>query len=128
MKYVVIFLSIFLVACVSTAKKLNAVSVGMTKAQVIDALGVPDETSGANNVEYLVYELRKAPGAATQTACGVGGVYTLGLAYLIKGCRYSDNDYFVHLQDGKVIAYGRIGDLNVTQKAEEAAIKQPAGE
>lgn len=133
MKYVVIFLSILLAACANTARNLNAVSVGMTKADVINVLGDPDETRAAEGIEYLIYELRKAPSAGAQTACGVAGVYTLGLAYLFKDCQYSDNDYFVQLKGGKVMAYGRIGDFNSTQKPEatinvNTTVNKPSGE
>lgn len=104
--------------CSSSAKKLNQVSVGMSKAEVMEVLGDPNETRASEGVEYLMYELRKAPGGGTQTACAVGGVATWGLAYLFKGCQYSDDDYFVQLRDGRVNAYGRIGDFNSTQNPE----------
>lgn len=60
----------------------------------------------------MIYELRTTPGAGAQTGCGVAGVYTLGLAYLFDDCQYSDNDYFVQFNEGKVSLYGRIGDFS----------------
>lgn len=104
--------------CVNTAKKLNHLSLGMTKPEVMEILGEPDETAAAHGVEYMLYELRSAPGAGTQTACGVGGLYTLGLIYLAKDCQYSDKAYFVQLREGKVSAYGKPGDFDSTQKPE----------
>jgi len=107
-----------LIGCASTAKNLNDVSLGMTKSDVVSILGEPSETRASDGVEYMIYTLRTAPSPGTQTTCGVAGVYTLGLVYLADGCQYSDGDYFVQIQGGKVEAYGRIGDFGSTQKPE----------
>lgn len=117
-KLIVLIFSLTALGCSSTAKKLNEVSVGMSKKEVMEALGDPDETRASEGVEYLMYELRKAPGGGTQTACASVGVLTWGLPYLFKGCQYSDDDYFVQLKDGRVFAYGRVGDFNSTQTPE----------
>jgi hypothetical protein len=91
----------------------------MSKPEVISILGEPSETRASEGIEYMIYTLRTAPGAGTQTSCGVAGVYTLGLAYLAKGCQYSDSDYFVQFKENKVTAYGRIGDFNSTKNPEK---------
>lgn len=90
-------------------------SIGMSKPEVVELLGQPKETKAASGVEYMMYELRDAPGAATQTGCGVAGVYTIGLAYAFEGCQYEDELYFVRLIEGNVEAYGRQGDFDSTK-------------
>ena len=113
------FSTIFLISsCVSTAKNLNHISVGMTKAEVMTILGEPRDTRASEGVEYMIYKLRHAPSAGVQATCAGTGVYTLGFVYMLKGCQYSDDDYFVQLREGKVTAYGRIGDFDSTQKPE----------
>jgi hypothetical protein len=103
----------------STVQNLNSVSVGMSKAEVIQTMGTPEETRAAEGTEYLIYKLRRAPSSGTQTGCATAGLFTYGLAYLVaESCRYQDNDYFVQLNDGKVTAYGKIGDFNSTAKPE----------
>lgn len=107
-----------LVGCANTAGRLNDVSVGMSKQEVRSTLGDPDETRAENGREFLMYRLTSSPGGATQAACGVGAVYTLGLAYVIPGCQYRHNDYFVLLESGRVVSYGRMGDFGTLAKPE----------
>ncbi|MGA8147289.1 MAG: hypothetical protein WB870_06905 [Gallionellaceae bacterium] len=111
MKFSILFLVIFLIGCANTAKNLNDLSIGMDKDVVIHLLGEPRETRVSDGVEYMIYNLRTAPSADAQAGCGAAGVVTFGLAYLYKGCRISNDDYFIQLKQGNVTAYGRIGDF-----------------
>jgi outer membrane protein assembly factor BamE (lipoprotein component of BamABCDE complex) len=78
----------FLIGCVSSASKLNRVSLGMSKPEVIRAMGTPKSTSAGPGAEYLIYVF---------DASRVDGM--------------SPEDYYVRLTDGKVQAYGRVRDL-----------------
>ncbi len=121
MRMKILILVIFLVGCVNTAKNMDYVFVGMSREGVIIALGEPTDTRTSDGVEYMYYRLRTAPIAEVQGGCGAAGVATLGLAYLYKGCRYSDDDYFIQLKEGKVAAYGRMQDAKSTQDPGAAA-------
>jgi len=77
---------------------MNKLSLGMTKSQVIEAMGNPDSTSAQGGAEYLKYNLwrdfwDRRPGD------------------------YSDG-YFVRLMNGKVESYGRMGDFDSTKVPE----------
>ncbi|MFZ0134723.1 MAG: hypothetical protein WAK95_19465 [Desulfobacterales bacterium] len=78
---------VLLLGCAGSAKKMNNLQVGMTRADVIEALGPPDSTSANLYVEYLKYG-----------ACAEGLFST---------------PYYVRLQDGIVTAYGRYGDFGL---------------
>ena len=69
------------------ASNMNHVSLGMTRDQVIGALGAPSSTSAINNMEYLKYQL-------------------------CSDWIFPDR-YYVRLADGKVDAFGRVGDFNL---------------
>lgn len=85
--------TILLFGC-ATAGRMNQVSLGMTKGQVVSVLGSPESTSATGDVEYLIYRLsRKDPN---------GSVVPVR------------EDYFVRLRAGKVDAYGQKGDFNST--------------
>ncbi len=77
---------LLLMGCAS-ASKLNAVQLGMTKDQVVSAIGSPSSTSEMDNTQYLKYQL-----------CS-DWIFT--------------DRYYVRLTDGKVDAYGRVGDFNL---------------
>ena len=90
---VTLLLVVILSSGCATPQKMNDLSIGMTKGQVIELLGQPHSTSGKGNVQYLNYRL------------------------------YDINDppeqpYFVCLVDGKVESYGRLGDLDSTKPPE----------
>jgi hypothetical protein len=78
--------ALLLLSC-ATASKLNSVQLGMTRAQVIDAIGTPGSTSEMGNTQYLKYQL-----------CS-DWIFT--------------DRYYVRLTDGKVDAFGRVGDFNL---------------
>ena len=84
--------------CAGTPK-MNRLSVGMTKGEVISVMGrEPDSTSAQGGVEYMSYLLwrdfwDRRPGD------------------------YSDR-FFVRLINGKVESYGKIGDFDSTKVPE----------
>jgi hypothetical protein len=50
-----LLLLLLLAACVGTSDRLNRVSLGMTKAEVISVMGEPDSTAANASAEYLIY-------------------------------------------------------------------------
>jgi len=77
----------FLFGCAGSSKKMNTLKLGMSKQDVVAAIGSPDSTSAAGDIEYLRYRLNS------------GG--------------FSADEYYVKLLHGKVNAYGKRGDLNI---------------
>ena len=69
------------------ASKMNDVRLGMTREEVVGAVGTPSSTSEMGNTTYLKYQL-----------CS-DWIFT--------------DRYFVRLTDGKVDAFGRVGDFNL---------------
>ena len=56
MKYLILALTmIFLASCTGTSYKMNDLSIGMTKEDVISALGKPVSVSAKDGTEYLNY-------------------------------------------------------------------------
>jgi ABC-type phosphate/phosphonate transport system substrate-binding protein len=86
-RIVTIGLALMLLMGCASASKMNAVQLGMTKDQVIGAIGDPSSTSQMGNTQYLKYQL-----------C-TDWIFT--------------DRYFVQLTDGKVDAFGRVGDFNL---------------
>jgi len=78
--------ALLLLGCAS-ASKLNSVSLGMTRDQVVGAIGEPSSTSEMGNTQYLKYQL-------------------------FSDWIFTDR-YYVRLTDGKVDAFGRVGDFNL---------------
>jgi hypothetical protein len=78
--------ALLLMGCAG-ASKLNSVRLGMTKDQVISAVGSPSSTSEMGNTQYLKYQL-----------CS-DWIFT--------------DRYYVRLTDGQVDAFGRVGDFNL---------------
>ena len=51
-----LILVVFLAGCATTPEKMNRLSVGMTKSEVLDAMGKPSSTaSPGKGVEFLRY-------------------------------------------------------------------------
>ena len=121
MRLFLLTLMTIVAGCVSTSNKMNYVSVGMTKPEVVEVLGEPDETRASEGVEYMIYTLGTAPSAGTQAGCGMMALFTVGMSLAVPGCQTSENLYFVQLKEGKVSAYGRVGDFDST-KTPEATI------
>ena len=106
-----VFLSIALLAGCATAeesRKMNQVSLGMTKQQVIEVLGPPVSTSAKSGVEYLNYRFAE-PGRRAAAA---------GAA--LQGLPHADptTPYYVRLVEGRVESYGRLGDFDSTKTPE----------
>jgi len=102
-KVITAWLGSALVACAcATSQKMNALSIGMTKAEVVKVMGRPTSTSAIGDVEYLTYRLSETSDDAFY------GITT---------------DYFVRLVNGRVDAYGRRGDFDST-KAPAVEIKK----
>jgi len=80
-------LLLFLVSGCASSHKINAVDLGMSEGEVITVMGEPDSTSAVENTLFLRYKL------------WAGGPFL--------------DDYFVELKDGKVSAYGRMGDFGL---------------
>ena len=78
--------ALLMVGCAG-AGKMNALRLGMTRDQVIGAIGAPDSTSEMGNTQYLKYQL-----------CS-DWIFT--------------DRYYVRLTDGSVDAFGRVGDFNL---------------
>ena len=95
--FYVIIAGVILAGC-ATSHKMNNVSLGMTKAEVIKVLGTPTSTSANAGMEYLMYDLYTNFNNAFD-----------GLS----------NNYFVRIIDGKVEAYGELGDFDSTKAPEE---------
>jgi len=96
MNRLLIVLTFFLVAaCIGTSANLNKVSLGMTKIEVVNAIGTPDSVSAQGNVEYMIYHWASPK-------------------QLIADENNLDR-YFIRLTDGRVDAYGEKGDFDSTQ-------------
>ena len=77
----------FLIGCAGSHQKINSLKIGMTKQDVIEAIGEPNITSAYGKIEYFKYRIN-------------------------TGLVYSD-EYIVRFLDGKVEAYGQRGDFNL---------------
>jgi hypothetical protein len=96
-------LAVFLVTCCATSSnRLNNLSVGMSKAEVVQILGTPESTSATRGVEFLTYSLRERIARPDEASVPVS----------ILG------KYFVKLVDGTVESYGRLGDFDSTKPFE----------
>jgi len=80
------------------AKNMNNASLGMTKQEVIKAMGEPQTVSATHGVEYLNYRL-----------CTREGNF-----WNDWRCRGWEN-FYVRLKSGKVDAYGKLGDFDSTK-------------
>jgi hypothetical protein len=80
-------------AAYGTAAQLSTVSIGMTKAEVIQHIGSPRFVATDGKVEFLEYQW-------------VDGV--MSFPNLPK-------EYYVAIRNGLVISYGRKGDFNTTK-------------
>jgi hypothetical protein len=82
-----------LIGCAGTTQKMNQVSLGMTKDQVIGILGSPRSSAGSAGVEVLRYTL------ISKVNDVVG----------------HEEYYFVALKNGQVQSYGKWGDFGSAQ-------------
>ena len=86
-KLLLLAVTVFLLVGCGTASKLNKIELGMTRQQVIDAIGTPSSTSATEDLVYLRYNL-----------------WTEGFFW---------EDYFVQIKNDHVQAFGRIGDFGL---------------
>jgi outer membrane protein assembly factor BamE (lipoprotein component of BamABCDE complex) len=93
MRYFVLAVMVLLSAC-ATAGRINRVSLGMTKEEVISVMGNPVSTSANGDTEFLSYRLSET---ADEAFAGVV------------------RPYFIRVKNGKVDSYGRAGDFNSTK-------------
>ena len=94
------FLAIFAVILVGCAQRVSSeslveISIGMSKSEVFQILGMPDSVAAKNNTEYLNYRLT--------TAFSPDRIYTNVVV---------TENYFVRLVSGKVDAFGKTGDFD----------------
>lgn len=92
-KTIVLLLCLGLCGC-ATAHKINSISLGMSKEDVIKTMGKPVSTSATEGTEYLNYKLAET---------GDDDFYGI------------TTPYYVCVRDGKVISYGRTGDFDSTK-------------
>lgn len=85
-----LWISVLTIAGCATASKINKISIGMNKTEVIEVMGDPISISAIAGVEYLNYALSETN---DQRHWGV------------------TTPYYVRLVGGKVEAYGRLGDF-----------------
>jgi hypothetical protein len=78
---------VFFLGCAGLANNMNKLRLGMSKAEVIQAMGPPCSTSANREAEYLKYRFY------------YDGLFT--------------SEYYVKLQDGKVDAFGRLGEFGL---------------
>jgi outer membrane protein assembly factor BamE (lipoprotein component of BamABCDE complex) len=95
-----------LAAC-ATAGKINEVQVGMTRDQVVAAIGRPVSVSAQGNLEYLNYRLSETSDDA---------FYGI------------ERPYYVRLINGRVESFGRVGDFNSTQVPTQRLITEQSSE
>ena len=86
-------ISFLLLGC-ATAQNMNRVRVGMTKADVIAAMGTPVSVSAQEGTEYLNFKLSETGDDAF---------------------RGWTTPYFVRIVNGRVDAFGRHGDFDSTK-------------
>lgn len=94
MKLFLLFLIASIIYGCATAGKMNYISVGMTKQEVLQVLGSPASTSAQGNAEYLNYRFSE-----TSNQAGYGITIP----------------YYVRIIDGKVESYGKTGDFDSTK-------------
>jgi hypothetical protein len=91
MKTVALIVAVLaLSSCASPGKKLNRVSLGMDKGQVLDIMGDPDSTKAADGVEVLVYDVDPWLHAEAWSYSG---------------------EYWVMFAGGRVVKYGKPQDV-----------------
>ena len=79
--------ALLLFGCASQSRIMNRLELGMTRAEVVEAMGEPKSSSAIKDIEFLKYRLRS------------GGGFT--------------DEYYIRLQAGKVNAFGRVGDFGL---------------
>jgi outer membrane protein assembly factor BamE (lipoprotein component of BamABCDE complex) len=96
MPFFSLIVGLFLVGCSTSASHLNTVSVGMTKPQIIAAMGQPQSTRGNGENEYFIYQLRERMSRPDEP---------WPVHEIIA-------QYFVRFKNGVVDSYGKLGDFD----------------
>ena len=84
---VLLLAAALMIGCAASAKKMNEVQLGMTEEQVIAAIGEPNSTSSTKGEVLMKYRFRSS------------GLWT--------------TTYYVRLHNGKVDAFGQVGDFGL---------------
>lgn len=95
MRLVIVLTAACVLTACATAGKINRLSLGMSKPEVMAVMGTPTSTSAQKNVEYLTYQLSETDDMA------FAGV---------------TRPYWVRLIDGKVEMFGRAGDFGSAER------------
>jgi outer membrane protein assembly factor BamE (lipoprotein component of BamABCDE complex) len=103
MKSIVAILVLMTLWGCATAYKMNKVGLGMTKQEVIQAIGKPVSVSAQGNAEFLHYKL-------SETSDDAFYGWT--------------RPYYVRLVDGKVESYGRMGDFDSTKDPRKIIVER----
>lgn len=102
-KYFISFLlTVGLASCATSAGYMADLKIRMTRSQVINILGTPNETKGKENTEVLRYLLATDRNVSR---CIFLTILTLGIA-AEAACQSDKSPYFVRLVDGRVAEFG----------------------
>lgn len=93
-KYGLLLSSLYFLSGCATSGKLNNVSIGISKEEVVTAMGNPVSVSAQGGIEYLNYRLSETHDNA------------------VRGWT---TPYYVRLVKGKVDSFGRAGDFDSTK-------------
>lgn len=102
MRTLMLLAVVAIVGCSTPSSRLNKVSLGMNKAQVVEILGEPESTRASKGVEFLIYSLRERIARPGEAIAPIG----------------IDGKYFVKFVEGKVESYGHVGDFDSTKPFE----------
>lgn len=91
----VFFIAIIFAGCATFSTKMNEISVGMKKSQVIQIMGNPVSTSAQGKREYLAYRLFEDMWSTVPS------------------------EYYVRLENGIVESYGKMGDFDSANVPEQ---------
>lgn len=95
-------LVLFFSGCATNQPKLNKVSLGMNKQQVVSVEGAPSSISAKGQTEYLIYK------------------HCNGFRGIVTGrCNGVEEKYYVRLVNNRVDSYGKVGDFDSTQNQTE---------
>jgi hypothetical protein len=100
--FILCLMAVVLIGCATPASKLNRLSVGMAKAEVLQVMGQPQSVSAKDGMEYLLYNL----GEGLTFGSDPQGRTKIDQAR---------NLYYVRLKGGVVDSYGRVGDFDSTK-------------
>lgn len=101
-RFVALAVVVLVTSCATPSSNLNRLSVGMSKAEVVQILGTPESTRANRAVEFLVFNLRERIARPGEAIAPIG----------------IEEKYFVKLIEGKVESYGRLGDFDSTKPFE----------